>query len=137
MKRKTKDDFIIEMPDTGVCKIDIEKLIKCWDDKFFITGHSKHKEYTLNRRFYKGGSFSFTISEQDAIRVANRLNLTRLGDDFFKLEFTFCSVGFILESIHKLHKRKIKLFKESDGDSIDYVQLDWVNRKIEHYKKFI
>lgn len=73
------------------CEIDIDALVKVWDNKFFINQYdspvSKKSEYRLIeyvKEFEEPTKTKVTISEQQAKEIISRLNLIPIKDVFFR-----------------------------------------------------
>ena len=88
----TKKEIIIECPITGICKIDVDELIRQWKlkrnfDKFYISQwinyDSNIKQFTLCKQNLKSGNFSktslkVTIDEVTANTIIKKLNFKNL-----------------------------------------------------------
>jgi len=79
----TLNDIIIQCPETGECKIDIEKAKKTWTNKCIIS--KWHNTYRLYRTYYKRAiAIKVTISKEDATRLIRELNLVEVPSSTFR-----------------------------------------------------
>jgi hypothetical protein len=75
MKKKTVADGIIDGPDTGVCIIDIDKIISFWDKDTFISRW--HDDYRICSGT-ENKQVKFTISEETAKSLIEKLDLVKV-----------------------------------------------------------
>jgi len=75
---------IINMPDSGECKIDLEKAFKCFDEQCLIS--QWNNTYRLIRTAYKGKvtRLKATISNKDAMILIVKLKLERVASGIFR-----------------------------------------------------
>ena len=70
MIKKHRDKIILEMPETGECKIDIDKLVEYWSST------TKISKYKNEYRLIISNKIKISISEENAIEVIKRLSLS-------------------------------------------------------------
>jgi len=83
MKMKL-DKCIINMPDTGECKIDLEKAFKCFDEQCAISQWDN--TYRLIRTAYRGKvtRLKATIKPKDAFALIFKLDLEETPSGMFR-----------------------------------------------------
>ena len=83
---KLNEKFIINMPISGSCEIDLKELSKIWKKGFYISewNGDKGKEFRLIRNGKKSTLLKMSISNCDAEELIRVNNLTREQDSFFK-----------------------------------------------------
>lgn len=77
--------IVTDYQDTGICTIDIDRVVKKWNNLFFIA--QWHDEYRLIKYKQKNSpvtTLKITISEAQAKELAEKLKLTRVQDVTFK-----------------------------------------------------
>ena len=70
-------DGILECPKTGTCKLDVEKIIKCWGKTTFLSRW--HEDF----RLHNARGIKVTISQSDALTLIQRLKLVEIKSPIF------------------------------------------------------
>ncbi len=82
------NDAVIEFNLTGICKIDIDKAVKAWTNKCFISRWGN--EYRLIRVKNKNKyALKVGISIKDAKELIKKLELIEHKSDVFNFAFTY------------------------------------------------
>lgn len=83
MNNMKLEKCITNMPLTGICDIDVDKAVKCFDDQCSIS--QWHDEYKLVRTAYKGKvrRLKAAISVEDALEVIKRLGLQAIHSPLY------------------------------------------------------
>ena len=76
------NNIIIEFNETGLCLIDIDKVVKGWTEKCSISRW--HNEYKLIRiKYKKVVALKVNISEKQAKELINKLGLVEIKSATF------------------------------------------------------
>jgi hypothetical protein len=78
---------IIEMPETGVCNLDIEKVKKLFDENCLIIRW--YNEYRLHQFNENERILKANISKEDALRIITELDLEESKSELFQNGSTF------------------------------------------------
>lgn len=81
---------------TDECELDIDAVVKVWDNRFFINQYnspvSNKSEYRLIeyvKEFEEPTKTKVSISEKQAKEIISRLNLISIQDSFFHNNFSW------------------------------------------------
>ena len=76
-------DGVTDCPLTGECKIDIDKIVRCFGRSIISRWHDTYR--LVNRR----ASVKITISREDAFELIERLGLVEMKSAIFRNGSTF------------------------------------------------
>jgi hypothetical protein len=101
--------FVKKFNETGICEVDVKKLVKAWTPKFVIAKYSE--KYTLIK-YGRGQSRSLKveISKEQATEIIDAAKLFPIQDSFFKNAISYRNENNILSEINRLKEiEKTKL----------------------------
>jgi hypothetical protein len=91
--------FITHFVETGPCTVNVNKVVKAWDNKFSISRY--HDKYTLVRG--KGERCAkITITSEQAKEIISKAKLLPIQDSFFRHGVTFRSKENIESELARL-----------------------------------
>lgn len=109
--------LIIKFVENGVCKIDVNQVVKMWNDKWRI--YKWNEEYTLCFPFRKG-SRRITISEAQAKELISKIELISVKSTLLVSGTSFFTKNYILSELDRI--------KEIANEK--YLDLEVINREI-------
>ena len=82
---KFNEKFVISVPDSGECEINLKELTKVWKKGFYISqwDGDKGEEFRLVREGKKRILLKMTISSSDAKELIKANSLTKIRSDVF------------------------------------------------------
>jgi len=95
--------LITKLVEGGICKIDVNEVIKSWTDKFSISQYCEEFSFVKNTT-RKGEYYSVRISKEQADEVIKTLNLFAIEDTIFKNSKTFRKRDFIEKELMRISK---------------------------------
>ncbi len=106
------EKFITEFKQVGICKVNIDKLIKVWTNKFMISQYQD--EYTLvrYRNYTSPICTKFRISKEQAQQIILELRLPCIQSSIFKSGKSYRTRDFIMSEALRLEKIKEERSKE-------------------------
>lgn len=116
-----KKSLIKNYAETGPCELDIEEVIKQWNDKFVIFLHKSNPvlgdgdQYRLivyKRLGREATNLKVTITPEQAIELINRLELKEVKDSIFILASHFKTRDCIQREYTSLFKLMGKKYEE-------------------------
>lgn len=82
------NDAIISRSMHGICELDVEKAVKYFTEKCFISQYNG--KFTLVRvRNKKAVALKVEISQDDAVELINRVGLTAIKSEVFRDAVTY------------------------------------------------
>ena len=75
-------NLITEFNQVGICKIDVEKVVKAWTDKFLISQY--HEEFALIKQGRQKNYTKVAISKEQAEILIDKLKLLPIQSGLFR-----------------------------------------------------
>lgn len=111
------EKFITKFQTTGLCEVNVDKLVKAWTDKFAISQY--HEAYTL-LRYYRGPNFTkVQISKEQADELISRVGLLKIQSSFFRYGITYRTKSHVLLEIARFgaivseKEKELEVLKEA------------------------
>jgi hypothetical protein len=80
-----KIDFITKFNETGICEIDVDILVKKWNDLFSISQwHDEYRLIKLKKKNITENKIKITISEDQFFELKRKLNLYQFRSTLFR-----------------------------------------------------
>jgi hypothetical protein len=101
---KRISDGIIECPDTGICKIDIDKICQAFRESSLISeydGEFRLYDYTPVRMLQRT---KITISQRDAETIIAQLSLLKCQDGVFRKAYKYVLTHKLVRNTYKKNK---------------------------------
>lgn len=115
--------FIINFQETGICEVNVSKLVKDWSNKFSISQFND--KYTLVKQGKGERHAKVEISEAQALEIIKEAKLLKIQSSLFKSGKTYKSKGNILSEISRLSS--IIEEKSSEVTVLEEVLSEYVN----------
>jgi glucan phosphorylase len=92
-------ELITEFNETGICKVDVKKVSKKWNNKM---GVSQYGDEFYLEKFRRGESRAkVKISKEQALGIIKEANLLPIRDSFFKRATSYKRADFIRSEIKR------------------------------------
>lgn len=108
--------YITEFKETGNSTVNVDLICKDWNERFLISTwiNDDEEKYTfiVNGKRKNARLCKTQISKEQAIEIADKLNLVHVKDSTFRSGGTYRSINFIKSEVERL--TKIKEEKEFD-----------------------
>lgn len=92
--------FLIEFDETGVCKVDVGKVVKAWTDKFMLDVYGEKWRLV---KYGRGQNYAkVQISEEQAQEIIQKAKLRRINSTTFSLAATYKKPEFIKKELDRL-----------------------------------
>ncbi len=114
-------ELITKFEQTGICEVDVDKVVKVWTDKFSISQY-RHK-FTLVKNSKKDNCEKTEISAEQANQIISRLNLVPIQSCLFVNGKTYRTASNILSEIVRISK--IQEEKQAELNAISRYLYDY------------
>ena len=81
---KFTDKFVIDAPIIGECQINVDEICKVWHKNFWISQWKDEFRIIRNRKGGKSTLMKLTISKDTAMKIIDKMSLSRTQCDTFK-----------------------------------------------------
>jgi len=98
--------------DTGICEVNIDKVLKDWNDKCSI--YQWEQKFTLHKRGRGKESVAFKaeISYEQAMQIIKRQGLLKVQDSTFRSASIYKTPSFLQSEIKRLSEIRIERLSE-------------------------
>lgn len=115
---KQSDIIIGKLPLTGIVKVDIQKVIKMWNDRWILTQWINDKE---NKFILSTTKLKLTISVLQAEEIIKKIGLIKV-DSFSRSGKSWVTKNVILSVKKKAEEKMSELLSSYE------IHVAWVNR---------
>ncbi len=99
-----KKGIIAEFNLTGICILNLKKLVKLWDDRYCITQYGKEYRLVYQPKLNKEEFCKVTISEEQALQIIEMSQLIPIKSSMFKTATTWRSISNVTAEKQRLEK---------------------------------
>jgi TATA-box binding protein (TBP) (component of TFIID and TFIIIB) len=124
---KTNHDIVTKFNDTGDCEINIDNVVKYWNNKFSISKFDNKYTLLIKGRGKENYNLKVQISARDAGGIINELNLIGVQSAIFTSGKTYITLADAEKEMHRLI--------ELSNERIKIIEL--LNRNIILYQEAI